>query len=98
MSSELADWDRGVTPAEAWFQRWTQRAVLLGPSAPTRVAVAHGFVARRPQLLAAGLNDNDLRRLVRRREWSRPDRGVFSPVVITGHGYQADRERHCLRS
>lgn len=98
MSSELADWARGVTPTEAWFQRWSDRAVLLGRSATTRLAVTQGFVARRPQLLAVGLTDNDLRRLVRRREWSRPDRGVFSPVVITGSGYMADRERHCLRS
>jgi hypothetical protein len=98
MESEFEQLQRGVLPAEAWYGRWADRAVLLGGTPAGRLASSHGFVARRTELLAVGLDDNDLRRLVRRREWSRPDRGVFSPVVIEGDGYLERRERHALAS
>ena len=98
MSGDLDLLRRGVPPSEAWYQRWSDRAVLLSRTPAGRLAVSQGFVAGRPQLLTVGLDDNDLRRLVRRREWSRPDRGVFSPVVITGDGHGEQRERHALAS
>ncbi len=40
------------------------------------LAVQHGVISRR-QVLAAGGTDNDLQRLVRRREWRRLHEGVF---------------------
>ena len=98
MSTGVPDLPSGINPTEVWYRRWAERAVELARSPAGELAVAQGFVARRGQLHALGLNDNDLRRVVRRREGSTPDRGVFSPVVAMDDGYLGDRERHALRS
>jgi hypothetical protein len=88
--------DVGV--AEAWQELWANRARQLRGSPATDVALAQGFVATTRQLRELGLSHNDLRRMTRRGEWSRPDRGVLSPVVVRDEGFDGERQAHALRS
>ena len=84
-------------PIERWQAWWMIQADDWAGDAVGEFAVAQGFVAGRKQLLRLGLQDHDLRRLVRSRYWSRPDRGVVSPVVVQGTDYEARRQQHALR-
>src|SRR3954453_10223596 len=98
MESGAVDALAALGPAGTWFELWRRRSEDLAGTPATHLALRQGFVARRSQLRQLGYGDNDLRRLVRGREWSSPGRGTLSPVGVAAGGRPAQRERHALRS
>jgi hypothetical protein len=87
-----------VGKAGAWQELWSNRVQELRGAPAADIALAQGFAATTAQLRDLGLDHNDLRRMVRRGEWSRPDRGVLSPVVVKVDGFDGERQAHALRS
>jgi very-short-patch-repair endonuclease len=62
------------------------------------LAARQGFVVTTRQLAALGWQPHDVRREIRRGRWSRPARGILSPVVVDGDDHAARRRRHALAS
>ncbi|HEY2297758.1 MAG TPA: DUF559 domain-containing protein [Jatrophihabitans sp.] len=74
-------------PAREWQNSWADVAGKLATSDVPAVdlALRQGFVLTHEQARSAGCSNADLRRLVYRREWSVPRRGVIS-VLPPGDG------------
>jgi very-short-patch-repair endonuclease len=88
----------GNGPTELWQAWWVQQAEDIGGRPDTDLAIGQGFVIGREQLRAFGWRDHDIRRVLRRAEWSRPTRGVISPVHVHDEDHLAKQKRHALRS
>jgi len=71
-----------IGPARTWLAAWTARARELattgGPA--VELAVRQGFVLTPAQARGAGLTDADIRRLIRRGEWSAARHGVLAVI------------------
>jgi very-short-patch-repair endonuclease len=88
-----------LPPAARWQSWWTERAGELGSDAASQLAIRQGFVASTGQLAELGWQPHDLRREMRRGSWSRPIRGVASPLVLGDErGPSGRRRRHVLAS
>lgn len=81
-----------------WQRWWQKQADELAGDLAAALALQHGFVLRTDTLLGLTWSHNDIRRAVRRATWSRPARGVLSPVVVTGDSREDVRRRHALQS
>jgi very-short-patch-repair endonuclease len=102
---QLPDSGRGANeltdgPIRQWQEWWTQRAAACRGDAAAELAVRQGFVVTTGQLAALGWRDPDVRRMMRRRTWSRPARGTASPIVVPEEGdeYLTQRRWHALCS
>ena len=89
---------RELNEAEEWFELWSARATELAGTPVTDLAIAQGFAVTTRQVLECGMGHADIRREVRRGTWSRPARGVLSPVVVTASGSDGDRQRHAMQA
>lgn len=74
-------------PVRSRQGEWTGAAADLmsksagtATEAATRTAVAQGFTLAHAQARARGLRDADIRRLVRRGDWTAPRRSILSPL------------------
>jgi hypothetical protein len=80
-------------PARQWQSWWQRQWHLVGGSPPGRLARQQGFVVATWQLPAFGWQPHDLRREIRRGQWSSPAFGVASPIVVGATGEYLDRRR-----
>jgi very-short-patch-repair endonuclease len=79
-------------PIAAWRQLWCDRWVECGGDPAASLAREHGFVLTTASVRELGWTSNDVRRVVRRKQWSAPARGIVSPIVPDGG---PDSRRDC---
>ena len=89
-----------------WQDQWRAVEFSLRRNSPAeRLAASRGFVITRRQAVRAGVEEPQLRSLLRAGAWSRPVRGVISPIAVavppqlnSPQDYLAARSAHALRA
>ncbi|HEY2982923.1 MAG TPA: type IV toxin-antitoxin system AbiEi family antitoxin domain-containing protein, partial [Jatrophihabitantaceae bacterium] len=85
----------GLGPVAACQSAWLglaadARVQACGSAADlVELALRQGFVATRAQARDLGMPDADVRRLVRRGDWSAPRRGVLAVAPLSDDSYAA---------
>lgn len=96
-------------PVRAWQGSWTALAHNLATPADQsvvedaiQVALRQGFVLRRKQLRALGIDEAAVRRLLRRRKWTQPGHGCVSVIPTSwlagDDANVATRKAHTLKA
>lgn len=78
-----------IKPARRRREAWLAAALSVNDRTPAgRLACGQGFVLTHPQARAVGLTTADVRRLVARKEWTAPRRGVLCVLPPAHEPYQ----------